>query len=146
MDGDVFGNGMLLSDKIKLLGAFSGSHIFIDPDPDPAISYQERRRLFLLQRSSWADYGSAKISKGGGVWRRDAKDIELSQQARDILGARHRLMDGEGLIRLLLAAPVDLLWMGGVGAYVKGEHESDETVGDRANDAPALSLRKSARR
>ena len=123
MDGDVFGNGMLLSDKIKLLGAFSGSHIFIDPKPDPAISYEERRRLFLLQRSSWADYDPAKISEGGGVWRRDAKDIELSQQARDMLGGRHRLMDGEGLIRLILTAPVDLLWMGGVGTYVKAEHE-----------------------
>ncbi|CAJ0857851.1 glutamate dehydrogenase [freshwater sediment metagenome] len=134
MDGDVFGNGMLLSDKIKLLGAFSGSHIFIDPKPDPAISYEERRRLFLLQRSSWADYDPAKISEGGGVWRRDAKDIELSQQARDMLGGRHRLMDGEGLIRLILTAPVDLLWMGGVGTYVKAEHESDETVGDRTND------------
>ncbi|MGJ0506008.1 MAG: NAD-glutamate dehydrogenase domain-containing protein [Methylocystis sp.] len=134
MDGDVFGNGMLLSDKLKLLGAFSGSHIFIDPDPDPAVSFAERRRLFDLPRSSWANYDPAKLSPGGGVWRRDAKDIELSQQARDMLGARHRLVDGEGLIRLLLTAPVDLIWMGGVGTYVKGADESDESVGDRAND------------
>lgn len=138
MDGDVFGNGMLLSDRLKLLGAFSGSHIFIDPDPDPAVSYQERQRLFSLQGSSWADYDPAKISHGGGVWRRDARDIDLSPQARELLGARHRLIDGEGLIRLLLTAPVDLLWMGGVGTYVKAEQESDESVGDRANDGARI--------
>ncbi len=134
MDGDVFGNGMLETDKIRLLGAFSGDHIFIDPNPDPRISYAERRRLFELPRSSWLDYDKTKISPGGGVYRRDAKDIELSPEARSMLGARNRLVDGEALIRLLLTAPVDLLWMGGIGTYVKASSETDDSVGDRAND------------
>lgn len=134
MDGDVFGNGMLETTNIKLLGAFSGSHIFIDPDPDPSISYAERRRLFETPRSTWADYDQNKISSGGGVYRRDAKDIELSSQARSFLQARNRLVDGEALIRLLLSAPVDLLWMGGIGTYVKASFETDESVGDRGND------------
>jgi glutamate dehydrogenase len=134
MDGDVFGNGMLLSDRIKLLGAFSGDHVFLDPNPDPALSYAERRRLFDMPQSNWADYDPARISKGGGVWPREAKDIELSAQAREMLGARHHVVDGETLIRLLLTAPTDLLWMGGVGTYVKAEHETDESVGDRVND------------
>lgn len=134
MDGDVFGNGMLETDKIKLLGAFSGDHIFIDPNPDPVVSYAERRRLFELPRSRWLDYDRTKISTGGGVYRRDAKDIELSLEARSMLGARNRLVDGEALIRLLLTAPVDLLWMGGIGTYVKASFETDDSVGDRAND------------
>ncbi|BDV34071.1 NAD-glutamate dehydrogenase domain-containing protein [Methylocystis iwaonis] len=138
MDGDVFGNGMLETHTIRLLGAFSGEHIFIDPNPDPLISYDERRRLFEKPRSSWADYDPAKISRGGGVYRRDAKDIELSPEARSWLQARNRLVDGEGLIRLLLAAPVDLLWMGGVGSYVKASAETDESVGDRANDGARI--------
>lgn len=138
MDGDVFGNGMLETRTIRLLGAFSGEHIFIDPNPDPLISYAERRRLFEMPRSSWADYDPTKISRGGGVYRRDAKDIELSPEARSWLQARNRLVDGEGLIRLLLAAPVDLLWMGGVGSYVKASAETDESVGDRANDGARI--------
>ncbi|KAF2992816.1 NAD-glutamate dehydrogenase [Methylocystis sp. MJC1] len=138
MDGDVFGNGMLETRTIRLLGAFSGEHIFIDPNPDPLISYAERRRLFDKPRSSWADYDPSKISRGGGVYRRDAKDIELSPEARSWLQARNRLVDGEGLIRLLLAAPVDLLWMGGVGSYVKAGPETDESVGDRVNDGARI--------
>ncbi|RTL90925.1 MAG: NAD-glutamate dehydrogenase [Hyphomicrobiales bacterium] len=134
MDGDVFGNGMLESNNIRLVGAFSGDHIFIDPDPDPVISYAERRRLFQMPRSSWQDYDKETISQGGGVYRRDEKDIELSPQARSLLQARNRLIDGEALIRLLLTAPVDLLWMGGIGTYVKASFETDESVGDRAND------------
>ncbi len=134
MDGDVFGNGMLETSNLKLLGAFSGDHIFIDPDPDPLISYAERRRLFEMPRSNWEDYDKTKISPGGGIYRRDAKEIELSPQARSLLQARNRLVDGEALIRLLLTAPVDLLWMGGIGTYVKASFETDESVGDRAND------------
>jgi glutamate dehydrogenase len=134
MDGDVFGNGMLETTNIRLLGAFSGEHVFIDPNPDPLISYAERRRLYETPRSSWNDYDRTKISMGGGVYRRDAKDIELSPEARALLQARNRLVDGEALIRLLLTAPVDLLWMGGIGTYVKASFETDESVGDKAND------------
>ncbi|QXP83878.1 NAD-glutamate dehydrogenase domain-containing protein [Methylococcus sp. Mc7] len=135
MDGDVFGNGMLYSRNIRLLAAFSGQHIFLDPDPDPEVSYRERRRLYDLPGSSWADYDGRAISSGGGVFRRDAKDIPLSPPVRAWLGVRHRSVDGEGLVRLLLTAPVDLLWLGGIGTYVKGSAESHEDVGDRANDA-----------
>jgi glutamate dehydrogenase len=134
MDGDVFGNAMLEMNTIRLLGAFSGGHIFIDPNPDPLVSYNERRRLFETPGTSWADYDLSKISPGGGVYRRDAKDIELSPQAQSWLQTRNRLVDGEGLIRLLLKAPADLLWMGGIGSYVKASDETDESVEDRAND------------
>lgn len=134
MDGDVFGNGMLLTPNIRLLAAFSAQHIFLDPDPDMNASYAERRRLFDLPYSTWADYDPALISKGGGVFPRAAKDIALSPEARAWLSARMDSIDGEGLIRLLLTAPVDLLWMGGVGTYVKASFETDESVGDRAND------------
>ncbi|MDF9391787.1 NAD-glutamate dehydrogenase [Methylococcus capsulatus] len=135
MDGDVFGNGMLYSQNIRLLAAFSGQHIFLDPDPDPQVSYRERRRLYDLPGSSWADYDHRAISAGGGVFRRDAKDIPLAPPIRAWLGLRHRSVDGEGLVRLLLTAPVDLLWLGGIGTYVKGSAESHDDVGDRANDA-----------
>jgi glutamate dehydrogenase len=135
MDGDVFGNGMLYSQNIRLLAAFSGQHIFLDPDPDPEVSYRERRRLYDLPGSSWADYDHRAISAGGGVFRRDAKGIPLAPPVRAWLGVRHRSVDGEGLVRLLLTAPVDLLWLGGIGTYVKGSAESHEDVGDRANDA-----------
>lgn len=135
MDGDVFGNGMLYSRNIRLVAAFSGQHIFLDPDPDPETSYRERRRLFDLPGSTWADYDSRAISSGGGVFRRDAKDIPLAPPVRAWLGVRYRSIDGEGLVHLLLTAPVDLLWLGGIGTYVKGSSESHEDVGDRANDA-----------
>jgi glutamate dehydrogenase len=119
MDGDVFGNGMLLSEHILLRGAFGGSHIFLDPNPDPAVSWRERKRLFELPYSSWNSYDRGLISSGGGVYPRDAKDIPLSPEVRAWLGVRHVSTDGEGLIRLLLTAPVDLLWLGGIGTYVK---------------------------
>ena len=134
MDGDVFGNGMLQSRNIRLLAAFSAEHIFIDPNPDPLTSFSERKRLFEKPGSTWQDYDQALISAGGGVFRRDAKDIILSPEVRAWLGVRHRSIDGEGLIRLLLTSPVDLLWMGGVGTYVKASDETDEIVGDRTND------------
>jgi len=144
MDGDVFGNGMLQSKNIRLLGAFSDRHIFLDPDPDPSTSFEERRRLFETPNSSWADYDARVMSRGGGVFPRDAKDIELSDEVRAWLSVRHRSVDGEGLIRLLLAAPVDLLWLGGVGTYVKAATEHNDDVDDRANDGArvdALHLR-----
>lgn len=134
MDGDVFGNGMLQSSKICLLGAFSGQHIFLDPNPDPAASFAERRRLFETPNSSWADYDRKLISPGGGVFRRDAKDIELSEEVRNRLRVRHRFIDSDGLVRLLLCAPVDLLWMGGIGTYIKASTEKDEDADDRVND------------
>ncbi|MGR8935693.1 MAG: NAD-glutamate dehydrogenase domain-containing protein, partial [Gammaproteobacteria bacterium] len=134
MDGDVFGNGMLQSQCIKLLAAFSGQHIFIDPDPDPETAYIERRRLFELPGSSWDDYDRKLISKGGGVYRRDAKDIGITAPMKKWLGIRYRTLDGETLIRYLLAAPVELLWLGGIGTYIKAGGEKHEEVGDRSND------------
>jgi glutamate dehydrogenase len=134
MDGDVFGNGLLYSENIRLLAAFGARHIFLDPDPDPKTAFRERRRLFELPASSWADYDPALISPGGGVFPRDAKDIPLSPEVRAWLGARQPSVDGEGLIRLILKAPVDLLWLGGIGTYVKASGETHEEVADRAND------------
>ena len=134
MEGDVFGNGMLLTSNIRLLGAFDAEHIFLDPNPNRQASLVERRRLFETPGATWANYDPGLISSGGGVFRRAAKDIPLSPEIRAWLGARNRSADGEELIRLLLAAPVDLLWMGGVGTYVKASSENDEVVGDRAND------------
>ncbi len=137
MSGDVFGNGMLLSRHIKLIAAFDHRHIFIDPDPDPALSYAERERLFRLPRSSWDDYDKSLISKGGGVWPRSAKAIRLSAEARRALGLPESdaPMTPAELIRAILKAPVDLLWNGGIGTYVKASSESHAEVGDRANDA-----------
>ncbi|EDZ66237.1 Bacterial NAD-glutamate dehydrogenase superfamily [Nitrosococcus oceani AFC27] len=134
MDGDVFGNGMLLSRQIRLLAAFGPGHIFIDPEPDPEVSYRERKRLFKLPGSSWNDYDDTLISEGGGIFPRRAKDIPLSPQVRYLLKTRHLSMDGEGLIRLLLTTPVDLLWFGGIGTYVKASTEKHIEVGDRTND------------
>ncbi len=146
MGGDVFGNGMLQSSSIRLIAAFNHMHIFLDPDPDPAKSFRERRRLFALPRSSWADYNPKLISKGGGVFARSSKDIPLSPQIREWLGIRHETLDGQSLIRHILAARADLLWNGGIGTYVKATTESNEEVGDRANDpvridAPQLQVR-----
>jgi glutamate dehydrogenase len=135
MSGDVFGNGMLLSRQIRLLAAFDHRHIFLDPDPDPASSFAERQRLFRLPRSSWDDYDRALLSAGGGVFPRRDKDIQLSVQVRNWLGIRREVVDGEELVRLLLAAEADLLWNGGIGTYVRASSEKDEEVGDRANDA-----------
>ena len=134
MDGDVFGNGMLLSRCIKLIAAISGQHIFIDPDPDPECSFTERQRLFDLPASSWDDYGRQLISAGGGVYRRDDKNIPLSLEVRKWLGIRYRALDGESLIRYLLAAKTDLLWLGGIGTYVKASTEQHGDVGDGSND------------
>ena len=135
MSGDVFGNGMLLSRHIKLKAAFNHMHIFIDPFPDPEVAYQERERLFKLPRSTWADYNPELISKGGGVYSRSAKSIKLSPEAREALSIEETVLTPTELIRAILKAPVDLLWNGGIGTYVKGKSESNAEVGDRANDA-----------
>ncbi|MDI1293262.1 MAG: NAD-glutamate dehydrogenase [Methylobacter sp.] len=135
MDGDVFGNGMLLSPFIRLKAAFSGQHIFIDPNPsDSEAAFNERKRLFELPGSSWNDYERTLISAGGGVYLRSAKDIPLSPELKKWLGLRYKSLDGESLIRYLLLAPVELLWLGGIGTYVKASSERHKEVGDRAND------------
>jgi len=135
MSGDVFGNGMLLSPQVRLIAAFDHRHIFIDPDPDPATSFAERKRMFALPRSSWADYDEELISKGGGVYPRSAKRIELSDQARAALEIAATELTPDEVIQAVLQAPVDLLWNGGIGTYVKASTETNEQVGDRANDS-----------
>jgi glutamate dehydrogenase len=134
MSGDVFGNGMLLSKHIKLVAAFDHRHIFIDPNPDTAKSFAERERMFKLPRSSWADYDTKLISEGGGVWARSEKAIPISPQAREVLGIEAMTLNPTELISAILKAPVDLLYNGGIGTYVKSSHESNADVGDRAND------------
>jgi glutamate dehydrogenase len=135
MSGDVFGNGMLLSPHLKLVAAFDHRHIFLDPDPDPATAWDERRRLFELPRSSWDDYDRSRISPGGGVWSRVAKSVPLSEPVRTRLGVSASAMTPNELISAILRAPVDLLWNGGIGTYVKASTETNADVGDRANDA-----------
>ena len=137
MSGDVFGNGMLLSRHIKLVAAFDHRHIFLDPGPDPAVSYAERRRLFDQPRSSWADYNSALISAGGGVYPRSAKSVQLTPEVRRALGITDAVtaLSPDALISAILTAPVDLLWNGGIGTYVKASNQSNADVGDRSNDA-----------
>jgi glutamate dehydrogenase len=135
MSGDVFGNGMLLSRHLKLVGAFNHQHVFLDPDPDPESTFNERERLFNLQGSSWADYDRKAISAGGGVWSRTAKSIPLSAEARRVLGVEAAALTPNELISALLRAPVDLLWNGGIGTYVRSSRERDGDVGDRANDS-----------
>jgi glutamate dehydrogenase len=135
MSGDVFGNGMLLSKALKLVAAFDHRHIFLDPDPDPAASWAERARLFALPRSSWDDYTKALISKGGGVFARSMKLIPLTEEICALLGIKAAELDPESLITAILKAPVDLLWFGGIGTYVKAGHENNVAVGDPANDA-----------
>ncbi|MFF4607998.1 NAD-glutamate dehydrogenase [Streptomyces sp. NPDC001339] len=137
MSGDVFGNGMLLSEHIRLVAAFDHRHIFLDPNPDAATSYAERRRLFELPRSSWADYDTGLLSQGGGVHSRQAKSIPVNAQVRAALGIEGgvKKMTPADLMRAILRAPVDLLWNGGIGTYVKASPESDADVGDKANDA-----------
>jgi len=135
MSGDVFGNGLLLARRGKLLAAFDHRHVFLDPDPDPDAAHAERERLFALPGSSWADYDPAKISPGGGVWPRGSKSIPLSAAARERLGIDAERVTGQELVRAILAMPVDLLWNGGIGTYVKAVGESHAQVGDRANDA-----------
>ncbi len=135
MSGDVFGNGMLMSRHTRLLAAFDHRHIFIDPEPDAAASFTERERLFKLPRSSWADYTSALISAGGGVWARSEKSVPLSPQARAVLGIEAERLTPTEVISALLKAPVDLLYNGGIGTYVKARSEAQADAGDRANDA-----------
>jgi glutamate dehydrogenase len=137
MSGDVFGNGMLLSDHIRLVAAFDHRHVFLDPTPDAAASFAERTRLFELPRSSWADYNHDLISEGGGIFPRAAKSIPLSPQVRQSLGLPdnvERLTPAE-LMRAILTAPVDLVWNGGIGTYVKATRETSADVGDKGNDA-----------
>jgi glutamate dehydrogenase len=137
MSGDVFGNGMLLSPHIRLVAAFDHRHVFVDPDPDAARGFAERQRLFALPRSSWDDYDRDAISAGGGVWPRTAKSVPIGPQIRAALGLDDditRLSPPE-LIRAILRAPVDLLWNGGIGTYVKASEETHSDAGDKANDA-----------
>lgn len=135
MSGDVFGNGMLLSRSFRLRAAFDHRHIFLDPDPDPELSFAERERLFALPRSSWADYDPAKLSRGGGVFPRTAKAITLSPEARAMLGLEGERAAPEAVIRAILRMEVDLLYFGGIGTFIKASTESHAEVGDRANDA-----------
>nr|WP_235913132.1 NAD-glutamate dehydrogenase domain-containing protein [Croceibacterium salegens] len=135
MSGDVFGNGMLLSKSIELVAAFDHRHIFIDPDPDAAASWKERKRLFGLPRSSWSDYDEELISKGGGVYPRTAKTVTISKEVAAALGTSQREFDPESLINAILKSPVDLIWFGGIGTYVRATAESDAQVGDPTNDA-----------
>ncbi len=136
MSGDVFGNGMLLSRQIRLIAAFDHRDIFIDPDPDPELSFLERERLFGLGRTTWHDYDQVVLSKGGMVIPRGTKEVELTPEAREALGLPEGTgpMDGESLIRAVLSAPAELLWNGGVGTYVKASSETHAEVGDAAND------------
>lgn len=138
MSGDVFGNGLLRSKSVKLVAAFDHRHVFIDPDPDPALSFNERQRLFNLARSSWADYDAKRISKGGGVFDRALKSAPLSREAQAMLGVKAASLPPAELIKALLSMPVDLIWFGGIGTYVKASGESHAQAGDRANDAVRL--------
>ena len=135
MSGDVFGNGMLLSTHTKLVAAFNHLHIFIDPNPDVAASYEERARLFKMPRSSWADYEESLISQGGGIFSRQDKSIAISAEMKAVFDINEDSLAPNDLISALLKAPVDLLWNGGIGTYVKSENETHADVGDRANDA-----------
>ena len=137
MSGDVFGNGMLLSRHIRLVAAFDHRHVFVDPDPDPAVGFAERQRLFALPRSSWADYDPELISAGGGIWPRSAKSVSVPPQVRAALGLAEEVtaLSPDQLMSAILAAPVDLLWNGGIGTYVKAAAESSIDVGDRSNDS-----------
>jgi len=135
MSGDVFGNGMLRSGNIRLLAAFNHRHIFLDPDPDTKRSFEERKRLFALPRSSWSDYDKQLLSKGGGIYSRNAKSIRLTAEIKKALLIEVDQLTPNELIRALLCAPVDLFWNGGIGTYVKASTESDSSVGDRSNDA-----------
>jgi glutamate dehydrogenase len=134
MSGDVFGNGLLLMRRAKLLAAFDHRHVFLDPDPDPKVSWAERKRLFELKTSTWEDYSPELFSDGGGVWPRDSKGIPIPEALRDRMGLG-RQASGQEVVRAILAMNVDILWNGGIGTYVKARYESHAEVGDRANDA-----------
>lgn len=142
MSGDVFGNGMLLSKHILLQAAFDHRDIFVDPDPDPAKSWPERKRLFEIGRSSWQDYDTALISRGGGVFSRAAKSITLTPEIRELTGLAVDKVTPNQLIRALLKIPADLLWFGGIGTYIRAGTESDAEVGDRANDALRITAKE----
>ncbi len=135
MSGDVFGNGMLLSHHLKLVAAFNHMHIFIDPSPDPTKSYQERKRLFDLPRSTWADYNPDLISSGGGVFQRKIKSISITPEMKTLFGIREDHLIPPDLIRYILKAPVDLLWFGGIGTFIKAKTETNIDVDDRLNDS-----------
>ena len=135
MSGDVFGNGLVYSNNVRLIAAFDHRHIFIDPDPDPNLSFEERRRLFATARSCWADYNPALLSAGGLVVARGQKRIDLAPQARAALGIEDAALDGESLIRAILRAPVEMIYNGGIGTYVRASGETDAEVGDHANDS-----------
>jgi glutamate dehydrogenase len=139
MSGDVFGNGLLYTDKLKLQGAFNHQHIFLDPNPDPIKSFVERKRLFGLPRSSWTDYDKALMSEGGGIFERAAKTIQLSSQVKTMLGITQDALSGQELVRALLKMPVDLLWNGGIGTYVKASYETQADAGDSSNDLVRIS-------
>lgn len=134
MAGDVFGNGMLLSKHIKLVAAFNHMHIFIDPNPDSAKSFKERKRLFNLSRSTWKDYDPKMISKGGGIYERSSKIIKISKEAKDALSTNKTEFTPDELVKAILLSSTDLLWNGGIGSYVKSKNESNDDVGDKAND------------
>ncbi|MFD5647255.1 NAD-glutamate dehydrogenase domain-containing protein, partial [Streptomyces anulatus] len=137
MSGDVFGNGMLLSEHIRLVAAFDHRHIFLDPNPDAATSYAERRRLFDLPRSSWADYETGLLSAGGGIHPRSAKSIPLNSHVREALGIDPSVskMTPADLMQTILKAPVDLVWNGGIGTYIKAVSESNAPGGRHAKHA-----------
>lgn len=134
MSGDVFGNGLLLSKQYKLLAAFNHMHVFCDPNPDPALSFAERERLFALPRSQWSDYNPELISEGGGVFLRSAKSIPISPAMKEVFGIPKNILTPAEFIKYLLKAEVDLLWNGGIGTYVKSKKETHAAVGDRTND------------
>jgi glutamate dehydrogenase len=142
MAGDVFGNGMLLSGRIRLVAAFNHMHIFLDPDPDPKRSFGERQRLFDLPGSTWADYNTKLISRGGGVWPRTLKSIPIAEPVRKLLGLHAAAATPAELIQAILRAPVDLLWLGGIGTFVRASNETDAEAGDRANDALRVTARE----
>ena len=135
MAGDVFGNGALLSSNMKLVAAFNHLHIFIDPNPNPLVSFEERKRLFNLPRSNWSDYQADLISTGGGVFLRSAKSIKLSDEIRALVDLSDEELTPNNLIRALLKAPVDMIWNGGIGNFIKANTESNPDAGDRTNDA-----------
>lgn len=135
MSGDVFGNGMLLSEQTKLIAAFNHMHIFVDPDPDPAKSFAERKRLFDMPRSSWADYGTKALSKGGAIFDRKAKTLDPSKEVRKLLGLGTGKVTPAELMQAILKSDVELLWFGGIGTYIKSSQETNADAGDRANDA-----------
>jgi len=135
MNGDVFGNGMLLSEHFKLLGAISHREIFVDPNPDPQQSFQERKRLFNSSRGGWSNYNSQRISRGGGVFRRDADSIEITPEMRKVFNIKEKTLSGNELVKALLKSKVDILFNGGVGTYVKASSETHQEVGDVSNDS-----------